>query len=197
MVDAPEWIRVAQDGSLAGLYGGFWTTAAATDASPKYIRADLVDARIATLEAQLAERVKVKALEWAQHPTAEAWRADIMLGTYQVWVGTHGTAWQFDGLLGERINETASDEEEAKAAAQADYERRILSALEPDHTADAATRPSEQAVTEEMVEAVVKAIRPYTRDTLFLDEHQILVRAALKAAMEAGRPALTEGRQDE
>lgn len=49
------------------------------------------------------------------------------------------------------------------------------------------TRPAEQAVTEAMVEAVVKAIRPYTRDTLFLDEHQILVRAALKAAMEAGR----------
>jgi len=42
-------------------------------------------------------------------------------------------------------------------------------------------------VTEAMVEAVVKAVRPYTRDTLFLDEHQILVRAALKAAMEAGR----------
>lgn len=47
-----------------------------------------------------------------------------------------------------------------------------------------ALRPSEQVVTEAMVDAVVKAIRPYTRDTLFLDEHQILVRAALKAAME-------------
>jgi len=48
-------------------------------------------------------------------------------------------------------------------------------------------RPAEQAVTDAMVEAVVQAVRPYTMRTLFIDEHRELVRAALKAAMEAGR----------
>lgn len=38
--DAPEWIAVEQDG--CGIHGGFWTCAAATSESPKYIRADLV-----------------------------------------------------------------------------------------------------------------------------------------------------------
>lgn len=49
------------------------------------------------------------------------------------------------------------------------------------------TRPAEQAVTEAMIEAVVQAVRQYTRETLFIDEHRDLVRAALKAAMEADR----------
>lgn len=50
----------------------------------------------------------------------------------------------------------------------------------------ALSRPSEQAVTDEMVEAAVQAVRQYTRETLFIDEHRELVRTALKAAMEAG-----------
>lgn len=54
-------------------------------------------------------------------------------------------------------------------------------------TALGAQTPPEEVVTDEMVEAVVKAIQPYTRDTLFLDEHKILVRVALKSAMETGR----------
>lgn len=37
--DAPEWIAVAQDGD--GPNGGFWTCAAATTESPRYIRADI------------------------------------------------------------------------------------------------------------------------------------------------------------
>lgn len=40
-MEAPEWIKVAQDGH--GIHGGFWTTAAATEDSPMYVRADLVD----------------------------------------------------------------------------------------------------------------------------------------------------------
>lgn len=40
---------------------------------------------------------------------------------------------------------------------------------------------------EATVEAVVQAVRPYTMRTLFIDEHRELVRAALKAAMEARR----------
>lgn len=53
--------------------------------------------------------------------------------------------------------------------------------------ATALTRHAEQAVTEAMVEAAVQAVRQYTRETLLIDEHRELVRAALKAAMEAGR----------
>ena len=49
------------------------------------------------------------------------------------------------------------------------------------------TRPTERTVTDAMVEAAVQAVRQYTRDTLFIDEHRELVRTALKAAMEAGR----------
>lgn len=87
-------------------------------------------AALSALEAEAGTAVKVKALEWVKHPVAEAWRADTMLGTYQVWVGVMSPAWQFDGLLGERINELSGTEAEAKAAAQSDYERRIRSALE-------------------------------------------------------------------
>lgn len=92
-------------------------------------REQFVELLRAALRAQPAG-VKVRGLEWVKHPTAEAWRSDTMLGTYQVWIGSRSPAWQFDGLLGERINEIAKNEEAAKAAAQADYERRILSALE-------------------------------------------------------------------
>jgi hypothetical protein len=48
---APEWIRVAQDGD--GPHGGFWTCAAATETSPKYIREDIVTARIEALAAEV------------------------------------------------------------------------------------------------------------------------------------------------
>ncbi len=77
----------------------------------------------------IAVEGRVKALEWVKHPAAEAWRADTMLGTYQVWVGSLATGWQFDGFIGERINEKSTDAVFAKAAAQTDYETRILSAL--------------------------------------------------------------------
>lgn len=53
--------------------------------------------------------------------------------------------------------------------------------------AEPPARTAEQAVMEAMVEAAVQAVRQYTRETLFIDEHRELVRAALKAAMEAGR----------
>lgn len=76
-------------------------------------------------------QITVKELEWVKHPTAEAWRADTMLGTYQVWVGSHGTAWQFDGLLGEYINEPVSGMEVAQASAQDHFNRCIHSSLSP------------------------------------------------------------------
>lgn len=179
--------------------------------------------------------VKVKALEWEEitrarsneDPSREVvgWEAsEAVSASYYTVELTGGGASMTDPDYDEKHYD---DPDVAKAAAQADFERRILSALEPaapegqqepvayvdlrilgsiamgrdavdctlyakPHKAALAdiplyTRPSEQAVTEAMVEAAVQAVRQYTRDTLFIDEHRELVRTALKAAMEAGR----------
>jgi len=77
---APEWVRVAQDGS--DMRGGFWTCAAAHEGSPKFIRADLVasaitalEARSETAEAEAATlRKRVGALTEALRDLAEAAR---------------------------------------------------------------------------------------------------------------------------
>ncbi|WP_313193134.1 hypothetical protein [Shinella zoogloeoides] len=55
--DAPEWIAVAQDGN--GPNGGFWTCAAATTESPRYIRADIYAALARQAEALKAALTEV------------------------------------------------------------------------------------------------------------------------------------------
>lgn len=78
--------------------------------------------------------VKVKAMEWVKPPLSETLsRCETEFGTYRTW--THDEAngkwfWSVEGGYNEVTGE-ATDEEVAKAAAQADYEARILSALEP------------------------------------------------------------------
>jgi len=88
--------------------------------------------RRAALAAALAAAPKprVKALAWLKHPSAVAWRAETLLGTYQVWAVSATTTWLFDGFGGEKIDCQEKNIETAKAASQADYERRVLSALE-------------------------------------------------------------------
>ena len=54
--DAPEWIAVAQDGY--GPNGGFWTCAAATTESPRYIRADIYSALARQAEALQRENAE-------------------------------------------------------------------------------------------------------------------------------------------
>ena len=70
--DAPEWIAVAQDGK--GHNGGFWTCAAATSESPRYIRADIYAALALQLEAmkrEMAEKdERIAALEAGLKPFA-------------------------------------------------------------------------------------------------------------------------------
>ena len=56
--DAPEWIAVAQDGD--GPNGGFWTCAAATTESPRYIRADFYSALARQAEALQRENAELK-----------------------------------------------------------------------------------------------------------------------------------------
>lgn len=93
-------------------------------------------AEITHLRAALAEKmvVKVKPLEWIKHPTAEIWRCDTMIGTYKVFGLGPTPSWDFDGLDDKGIPLTktsvSTSADVAKAAAQADYERRILSAVE-------------------------------------------------------------------
>jgi hypothetical protein len=55
---APEWIAVAQDGD--GPNGGFWTCAAATTESPRYIRADIYSALARQAEALQRENAALK-----------------------------------------------------------------------------------------------------------------------------------------
>ncbi len=91
------------------------------------------------------QRVTVNPLGWVKHPTAPIWRADTAIGSYKVFT-THGVTWDFDSATdrNDRTSETAKDADAAFAAAQADYEARILSALDaqPDTSAlaDAAMR---------------------------------------------------------
>lgn len=78
--------------------------------------------------------VGVKKLAWIRQPLSDTLsRCDTDFGTYRTW--THDEAngkwfWSVEGGWNE-ANGEAPNEEAAKAAAQADYEARILSALEP------------------------------------------------------------------
>lgn len=76
--------------------------------------------------------IKVKALEWAEHPSGKPlWRAHApSIGWYGASAIIPPASWRFDGL-DETVTHDVADIDAAKAAAQADYERRILSAIEP------------------------------------------------------------------
>lgn len=79
----------------------------------------------------------VRALEWFKHPSANMWRAETVLGLYQVAAIVSPASWTFDGYT--HASGFADGEEAAKAAAQAHYEAAIRSALvEPWQTIDSA-----------------------------------------------------------
>lgn len=86
----------------------------------------------------------VKPLEWEEthtrrseeDPTTEwngGFEADSALGYYKINMGFGSDAyyWAVTNPLGDDVGSAFEDPSYAKAAAQADYERRILSALEP------------------------------------------------------------------
>lgn len=75
--------------------------------------------------------IKVKALEWAEHPSGKPlWRAYApSIGWYGASAIISPALWWFDGL-DETVTHDAADIDAAKAAAQADYERRILFVIE-------------------------------------------------------------------
>lgn len=78
-----------------------------------------------------AEEVKpsVKPLEWLKHPKANLWRAECIIGIYQVHAVIPHSEWQFDAFDGIKTTGESENPSEAKAAAQDDYEARIISAL--------------------------------------------------------------------
>lgn len=125
-----------------------------------------------------AAGIKVKALDWSDRPDNDPIvlsRADSLLGTYFICDDTddftglylelisHDNAkwWQHVRSTSETIRENYHGDDLAplKATAQADYERRILSALEP------TTGPSVVEAARVLLEAL-KGIHIYANDTL-------------------------------
>jgi hypothetical protein len=109
----------------------------------------------AALSAAPAPEVKVKPLEWVKHPTANGWRAETILGTHQVW-SINCVSWQFDGWSGDRLLEKAETVDAAKAAAQADYTTRIMSALEVPQVKETAEAHVSSANIADMIRRGIK-----------------------------------------
>lgn len=84
-------------------------------------------------------RAKVKPLEWDELNDGEAFRAFLpIIGSVRVepygCCGWWEVLWSMPGQCDKLIPDVFDNPDDAKAAAQADFERRILSALvEPTH----------------------------------------------------------------
>lgn len=75
--------------------------------------------------------VRVKPLEWEQHPTARVWRAHTYFGTYKVFdVGGVKPTWDFDGWDRSAVNEVAQNQAAAIAAANAHLTLQVAGMLE-------------------------------------------------------------------
>lgn len=102
------------------------------------------DAGIALRALKASQEAEVvKALEWAKHPAHDLWRAQAQhIGWYGVAAIVSPASWSFDGL-DEQFTRDAESADDAKAAAQSDFEARIRSCLataqpSPDADGDAA-----------------------------------------------------------
>jgi len=128
----------------------------------------------AALEAALAAMpgpaVTVKPLEWRLEDSRDAdfprWNAEwngIVFSVFKAWWGSK-SKWGFVG--GGAFHHT---EEAAKAAAQADYEARILSAITP--APDLASENERlRAALEKARDAIVRADADVLTDTLWMPE---------------------------
>jgi hypothetical protein len=95
-----------------------------------------------------AEPGAVKPLVWTKHPNATAWRCDTIVGRYQVFAVMGDPSWTLDGLPGQNASGYVDTAFGAKAAAQADYEARIRSALTPTPAKSATVQAKEDALAE-------------------------------------------------
>jgi hypothetical protein len=112
-----------------------------------------------------AVEVTIKSLEWIKHPTANLWRADTIVGLYQVASVVSPATWTLDGLVGASASGDADSEFGAKAACQADFEQRIHSALY--------AAPPSIAILQEENRVLRSALKPFAkaakRDVMFQD----------------------------
>ena len=121
-----------QEGTIEGHEQAYRAVAALAD------RITALEAAIADMtqqrDAAMAGAVKVKPLVWVKHPSVDIWRADTAFGTYKVFGLGPTPSWDFDSFsdLNDKTSKSAESVTAAKAAAQADYNSRILSALTPD-----------------------------------------------------------------
>jgi hypothetical protein len=145
-----------------------------------------------TPEATRPGAVVVKELEWVQHPSGkDLWRAQAPhIGWYGASAIISPASWQFDGL-DEMFTLDAENLEAAKAAAQADYTRRILSALELKPVAGAVT----EAMTDLLKRARIKAGMlmmgekiAFGSDATIIEELCAALEAALQSGGAAGEP---------
>jgi len=125
----------------------------------------------------------VKPLEWVKHHSIDAWRCDTPHGTYKVF-GFGVPSWDFDSatVASERTSKTANTVNAAKAAAQADYAARILSAI--DTTMIVAERDAALNQRDMWMERAMNEVG----ENLTLKAE----RDALRAALDLYEDALTE-----
>jgi hypothetical protein len=122
VTNTPERIRVAQDAD------GFWTCREAISGSQEYVRVDILEAALSRSAEAGKPVVKVKALEWTVFCSRTGNSvAKTPFGEYVIQIEPDG--WCLYLLNNDDAHASYSMSDFAKAAAQADYEARIRSAL--------------------------------------------------------------------
>ncbi|MEN5103826.1 hypothetical protein [Brucella anthropi] len=147
----------------------------------------------------LSVQVAVKKLAWIRPPLSDTLsRCDTDFGTYRTW--THDEAngkwfWSVEGGWNE-ANGEAPNEEAAKAAAQADYEDRILSALEPSaaqercrdcdgyNCDDGCAYPEPSAARELALEEIIALCKDYAEDSQPDSEYRLACNDIIEAIQE-------------
>lgn len=85
---------------------------------------------------EAAQRLRVKQLDWAQHPGGgQIFRAITPFGTY-VAISSKRIGWMFSGHNGEDAEADTATIEDAKNGAQADFESRVLANFHSGRQAD-------------------------------------------------------------
>lgn len=152
---------------------------------------DEARAEVERLKAQPAQAVKVKRLVWERDPEklGEDWFWRAVAGPFVYEVGEEETGlcwWQEDAVTGISACRADGDIEAAKAAAQADYEARIMAAMDvqPVTVHDAA-----RDVAYDAFMAECRVIYPGGHV-----EHNYTSKSAFLAGWAAALRAIAEGR---
>lgn len=138
--------------------------------TPHEIARDVLRAALtAALAVQDTEPVRVKPLEWTAHPYLARYEARSAIGLYLIEQTTREVY-----LNGPRDDEDANQKsfvsvEEAKAAAQSDYEARIRSAIEP--------QPEPVDLPQDVINLVIAAREAFDAGTLPDEESRALDKA--------------------